>query len=111
MAKSLKQIHGKGIVGTDWGFIATLSPAALTLYAPFCGWSVRCRTDSNDAFALAEVLRNDSGSDWNKGKRSTVALKAACNRSTVDRHVDSDGIFGLGPGMDLRALKPGRQVI
>ena len=110
MAESVKTLGGQGILATDWGFWRTMSPAATTLYAPLCGWSIKCRTDEmdDDVMALAETMRSPFLID----KQTPVSLKEASNRSSRDlQGRGGKSLFGVGPVLDLRALHTGNQVL
>lgn len=108
-AASVKTYGGQGIITTDWGFLATLSPAATTLYAPMCGWSTGCQVDqaNNDVAALADTVRNNIYSGVGS-LQTTVNLSSVANKSTVDTS-SGNGIFGIGPFLDLRLFPSGRQ--
>ncbi|MBI5237010.1 MAG: hypothetical protein HY887_01115 [Deltaproteobacteria bacterium] len=113
MAESVRYFGGQGIISTDWGFWGTMSPAATTLYAPLCGWSVKCRVDEsdNDLAALAKTVRDPvyAGSPF---KQAPVRLEAPSNRSArASSGADYSAFFGAGPVLDLRAFQPGRQVL
>ena len=113
LAKSVKGFGGQGIIATDFGFWRTLSPAATTLYAPLCGWSVHCRIedDRSDAVALADMVRAPA---YAKGitNQVPVDLRASANRSTrVSPDGTSRGPFDAGPFLDLRNFQTGRQVL
>lgn len=111
LAKSVKLFKGAGVIGTDWGFWRTLSPAATTLFTLLGGWSTTVTVDRQDAdvTALADMLRDDSSAKTH-AKQMTVNLAAAGNRSTWDTIPgDGKGLFDLGPVLDLRALPSGRQ--
>jgi hypothetical protein len=113
LAGSVRKYGGQGIITTDWGFMRTLSPAATTLYAPLCGWSTACKIDNtdNDVLALAETVRDDSYAE-NNFKEVSISLAESCNRSTIETFAGkSNGVFGIGPVLDLRALTPGKQVL
>jgi hypothetical protein len=113
MAESVKYSGGQGIIVTDWGFWRTMSPAATTLYAPLCGWSVKCRINNgdNDVDALAKTVRYPVYGG-NSYKQMPVSLTEAGNRLTqASSGGNNDVLFGVGPVLDLRALKPGKQVL
>ncbi len=113
MAGSVKYSDGQGIIATDWGFWRTMSSAATTLYAPLCGWSVRCRVDEGnyDVAALAETVR-DPVYGSNSYKQMPVSLAEASNRpAQASSGGNNKALFGIGPVLDLRALKPGKQVL
>lgn len=56
MAESVKKAKGIGIIGSDFGFWRTLSPAATTLYAPLCGWSSGCAEMEEDDADLTTLV-------------------------------------------------------
>lgn len=102
MAQSLKEYRADGIIGTDFGFWRTLSPAATTLYSPICGWMSESFADDNrDLLAFALVLKGGRHVDLKSGK--PYSLKPYANESTID-DVAGDGIgfIDLGPHADLR---------
>jgi len=108
LAASVKKFGGQGIVATDWGLLATLSPAATTLCAPLCGWSSRCSPagDSDVAF-LAGYLREPDFTP-SAYRQVPLPLGKAANRSTWDQAQGSGtGLFDLGPLLDLRAFPSG----
>jgi hypothetical protein len=111
LAASVKKYGGQGIITTDWGFLRTFSPAATTLYAPLCAWSINCVLDhsNNDVTALADTLRDGI---YNEGTlaQTTVSFLSASNKSTVDIS-GGNGIFDIGPFLDLRAFPSGKQVL
>ncbi|MFA6011418.1 MAG: glycoside hydrolase family 20 zincin-like fold domain-containing protein [Desulfobacteraceae bacterium] len=113
LVESIHSYDAQGIVGMDYGFWSTLSPAATTLYAPLCGWSSNCQISGNDddVFALAALLQEGvNGND--KRQKTFVMLDLESNRSTFDRVAgDGQGIFGLGAFVDLRGLNDGKQVV
>ena len=113
MAGSVKHSGGQGIIAADWGFWRTMSPAATTLYAPLCAWSVRCRIgDGNsDVVALAKTVR-DPVYAGNSFKQIPVSLDESSNRpARVLSGGNNSALFGVGPVLDLRAFQPGRQVL
>ncbi|OGT31931.1 MAG: hypothetical protein A2W28_04480 [Gammaproteobacteria bacterium RBG_16_51_14] len=113
MAESVKYSGGQGIIATDWGFWRTMSPAATTLYAPICGWSVRCSVDerNNDVAALAETVR-DAIYGGNSYKQMPVSLIEASNRpAQASSGGNNNALFGVGHVLDLRALQSGKQVL
>ena len=106
LAQSAKKYGVQGVITTDWGLWATLSPAATTLYAPLCAWSTTCSVDQDnaDVVALAETMRDRDGEyGADKYKPYTISLEAVGNVSTP-------GLFGIGPVLDLRALSSGKQI-
>jgi hypothetical protein len=111
LAASVKRFGGRGIIATDWGIWPTLSPAATTLTAPLCGWSSGCSSaeDGRDVAALAATLRPPAFAR-RFGRQASVDLAAMANASTTAVEGEP-GLFGLGPGLDLRALPVGPQVL
>lgn len=111
LAKSVKESQGQGMIGTDWGFWRTLSPAATTLYAQLCGWSTSCDISQDDVAVMAANLRGEALLPMSMLKQVPVDLQPNCNRSTWDvSAVSGKGIFGAGPQLDLRDLPPGNQI-
>jgi hypothetical protein len=111
LAKSVNEYHGQGIIGTDWGFWRTLSPAATTMFSQICGWSAACDISQNDIPVLASYLRKDRRVPVQEQQLS-IDLQHISNRSTWDEPAGpAKGIFGLGRLLDLRALASGHQVI
>lgn len=106
IAAAVKDAHGEGIIGTDWGLMQTLSAAATTLYAPLCGWTVDCSLIRDDVEALAASLRRDDSFPDSLLGQVQVDLLPYSNSSTWD--VAGKGVFGTGPVLDLRALFPGK---
>jgi hypothetical protein len=106
-ARSVGKFGGRGVIATDWGFLSTLSPAATTLYAPLCAWSVMCPDDNGsnlDVATLAEIVRGRNDAiNIRKYEQYPVRLETSNGASTTDP-------FGLGPILDLRALPAGRQI-
>jgi hypothetical protein len=113
LAESVRKYGGQGIIATDWGFLRTFSSAATTLYVPLCGWSTACQLDktNNDVTALAEMVR-DTTNAGSTLKEVTTDLRTVSNRSTIDvPGANNNGLFGIGPILDLRALSSGKQVL
>ncbi|OGP13275.1 MAG: hypothetical protein A2052_02150 [Deltaproteobacteria bacterium GWA2_54_12] len=113
MAGSVKHSGGQGIIAADWGFWRTMSPAATTLYAPLCGWSVQCRIgDGNsDVVAFAKTVR-DPVYAGNSLKQIPVSLHESSNRPIRDLSGGNNkALFGVGPVLDLRGFQPGKQIL
>jgi hypothetical protein len=113
LAGSVKRFGGQGIIATDFGFWQTMSPAATTLYAPLCGWSVHRRIDDDqrDVLALAETMRNPVHADM-KLKQTPVSLRDAANRSACAAAGGKrNGLFDAGSFFDLGALQQGRIIL
>lgn len=110
LAKSVKKYSGQGIIATDWGFQATLSPAATTLMASLAAWSktIPGREDDVDLWALAETMRTSYPAS--KGSQTPVSLASVSNRSTQAVAMDT-GPFNTGPMLDLRAFPSSTQQI
>jgi hypothetical protein len=111
LAASVKRFGGRGIIATDWGIWPTLSPAATTLTAPLCGWSSGCPSaeEGRDVAALAATLRPPAFAR-RFGRQAPVDLVAVANATTTAVE-GGPGLFGLGAGLDLRALSVGQQVL
>ena len=111
MAESVKRSGGQGIISTDWGLWRTMSPAATTLYAPLCGWSVSCKVSGKDSdvTALAATVR-DPAYAKSPLKQVPVRLDERANKQAVAAG-DNKGLFGAGPVLDPLALKPGKQLL
>ncbi len=110
MAKSLKRYNGEGIIGSDFGFWYTLSPAATTLCSGLCGWSTdfcgKMVTDS-DLYHLAEFLQNKI--DIKKMTQVPINLKTFANTGLTDTIAgDGKGFMDAGPFFDLRNLETGK---
>ncbi len=102
--ESSKRFGGEGIISSDWGFLATMSPAATTLYAQLCAWSGECVIEpgNRDVEAMANMVRTPIYQA--KGLKSvTASLSHVGNKSSFDADV-GNGVFGLGPFLDLRSL-------
>ncbi|ABQ26767.1 glycoside hydrolase [Geotalea uraniireducens] len=111
LAKSVKEYQGQGMIGTDWGFWRTLSSSATTLYAPLCGWTNNCDISQDDVAVMAANLRGKDPLPMSMLRQVPVDLQPNCNRSTWDVSAGSGkGIFGVGPQLDLRDLRPGNQI-
>ncbi len=106
MAMSIQKAGGQGLIGTDWGFWRTLSPAATTLYSLMCAWHTACVVDSQaDMILLAETLREEHSSE--KMIQKPVPLEAVSNALTADI---SNGIYNTGAYIDLRLFPSGEVV-
>jgi hypothetical protein len=108
LARSAIQHGANGIVATDFGFWSTLSPAATTLYTPLLGWSHEKVSveENSDVSALAAMLA--ARPPVASMKQLLLDLKPSFNKSSCDISAqEGKGIFGVGPFLDLRALKPG----
>jgi hypothetical protein len=110
MVRSIHKNGGNGIVGTDFGFFSTLSPASTTLYASLLGWSLKGTVSSGDldVLALADNLRTDDA--YFSLKQEPLDISKAFNESTYSRQ-SGGGIFGTGPILDLRSLKAGKRYL
>jgi hypothetical protein len=107
MAQSVKKYGGQGVITTDWGFWSTLSPAATTLYAPLCAWSIACSVDetTRDVAALAETMRTrDSDVAMKQYGQYPVLLDTVANSKTT-------GLFTGGPLLDLQAFSAGEKIL
>jgi hypothetical protein len=108
LARSVKRYGGEGMLGSDWGFWGTLSPAATSLYAAAAGWrtAIPVDGDGEDAVvALAEALREPVPT----GPFEALPLDAVANETTWDEIFgDGRGLFDLGPALDLRRLPEGQ---
>lgn len=107
MAASAVRYHSKGVMGTDWGFWRTLSPAATTLYNTICGWNSRCTVDNTkDVLSLAADLGVPLLTDL--FAQIPVPIQSACNASTYDQgKTDGNGVFNVGAFIDLRSFPTG----
>jgi hypothetical protein len=112
MAYSARKSEVMGVIGSDWGFLATLSAAATTLYGPLCGWSSQCLSDKEDfdAYVLAEAFRESTASVSKSARPRQIDLSKMANRATA---VEGSGgaLFDAGPFLDLRSLPTGPQVL
>jgi hypothetical protein len=110
MVRSIHKYGGSGIVGTDFGFFSTLSPASTTLYASLLGWSLKTSVSGSDpdVLALADSLRTDS--DSLSLRQEPLDISRAFNESTYSRQL-GEGIFGKGPILDLRRLNAGKRYL
>ena len=112
MAESVKVYNGQGIIVTDWGLWSTLSPAATTLYSGLCGWFPNLDIDSEDedVVALAALLRE---SEYRKlVKHEPISMDKKFNETTYDSHFsDGNGVFDLGPALDLRWISVGNVIL
>jgi len=108
LGRSVRRCGGEGLLGSDWGFWSTLSPAATNLYAPAVGLDsgFEARDGGADGIAaLAETLRDS----LTAGRFVPVSLASAANETTLDaRPWDGHGWFDLGPALDFRNLRAGR---
>jgi hypothetical protein len=110
LAQSAHKYGAKGIVGTDFGFWSTLSPAATTLYTPLFGWSERKTVDENDldVVALSDNMRETYSTATLR--QMPIDMSSSFNKTTWDKGTrNNKGIFGLGPFLDLRGLESGRK--
>jgi hypothetical protein len=110
MVKSIYRYGANGIIGTDFGFFSTLSPASTTLYASILGWSLKASVSGSDpdVLALADNLRADTA--FISRNQEPLDISRAFNESTYSRQTGK-GIFGTGPILDLRSLKAGKRYL
>jgi hypothetical protein len=100
MAHSVKSHGAKGVIGTNWGFWRTLSPAATTLYSTLCGWNINCDVDaSSDIRFFANEMRNYSSTEGLV--QTPVSIEQGSNASTFNTG-DRRAIFDTGGLIDLR---------
>lgn len=107
LVESLRRFGGQGVISSDWGFLATMSPAATTLYTHVCAWVGDCEIEegASDVDAMANQMRDPVY--YRKGLKSVVInLSRAANKSTFDNN-SGNGVFGVGPAVDLRGLPVG----
>jgi len=105
MVRSVEKYKGEGVVGTDWGFWRTLSPAATTLYTQLCGWNTNFNVtkDNKDVLALKSILGNTSTASWSH--YLPIPMESVFNETTWDNKIGNHrGVFDLGPMLDLRQL-------
>ncbi|MCD4722091.1 MAG: hypothetical protein K8S13_19850 [Desulfobacula sp.] len=110
MAEDVKKYKCAGIIGTDFGFWRTLSPAATTLYTSICGWSSNhiIPEDDKDILGLSQILKGRQQEDV--GKPGIISLKPYANESILDDIPgDGSGFLDMGPYADLRNFKPGKR--
>jgi len=107
LGDSVRRYGGDGLLGADWGFWQTLSPAAMSLYAPAVGLDATLQVHDggkDGVVALAEALRESPPA----GAFVPVSLGAAANEMTADvQPWDGHGWFDLGPSLDLSTLPVG----
>lgn len=113
MAKSVRSYGGAGLIGTNWGFDITLSPASTTLYTLLSGWSIAVKVDSDgdDIEALAQMLRPEI---YNHApvRQIPVDLEKYSNSSLKDTTLGNNlGIFDSAPKIDLAGIPLGKSVM
>ncbi|MEN6382947.1 MAG: glycoside hydrolase family 20 zincin-like fold domain-containing protein, partial [Rectinema sp.] len=108
LAYSASRYGAKGLIGSDYGFWTTLSPAATTLYTPLFAWSLNkaMSEGDRDVIVLADFLREKHS--FHSLRQLPIDMAVSANRSTwyKDGQV-GNGIFGLGSFLDLRSVVPG----
>ena len=107
MAKSIFKFAGNGIIGSDWGFWRTLSPAASTLYSSICGWDNDCSISkcNIDTHTVSDYFYKFDTKNY---RQLPVSIDALANKSTLDKNpVDSYGIFDVGSSLDFSSLPTG----
>lgn len=108
MVKSVKHYGGNGVIGTDFGFWKTLSPAATSLYTPVLGWSSKpvVNNKEQDVRALSSMLKPLKLD--NIKNQSPLRFGKFANESYLDDQIgDKKGFLDLGGYADLRQLNPG----
>lgn len=107
LVESLRRFGGQGVISSDWGFLTTMSPAATTLHLHLCAWVGDCEIEegASDVEAMANQVR-DPVYDRKGLKSVVINLSRTANKSTVDDG-SGNGVFGVGPAVDLRRLPVG----
>lgn len=105
MVNSLRQYGGEGVLGTDWGFWRTFSPAATTLFTLRSAALKAVKSEPVELVAdLAERIREPLGIEEYK----PIVIMSGLNANTMDLNaLDGKGCFDLGPSLDLRNLPEG----
>jgi hypothetical protein len=105
MVDSLRRYEGQGVLGTDWGFWRTFSPAATTLFPIRSAALMGVKAEPEELVAdLAEKIREPIATD----KYIPIAIMSGLNANTMDHTaLDGHGCFDLGPTLDLRNLPVG----
>ncbi len=112
MAKSVRSYGGAGLIGTNWGFDVTLSPAATTLYTLLSGWSTMVKVDSDgdDIEAMARLLRPEIY-NYVPARQTPVDLEAYGNSSLKDIILGGSVLFSAEPKIDLSGIPDGKAVM
>lgn len=110
MAKSVKKYNADGMLGSDWGFWDTLSPASTSIYNLAAAWNsnIKITGEGEDAVAdFAKKLRQPLSVSQ---KFRPISILSAANETTWDSDfADGHGFFDLGGGFDLRKMPEGKQ--
>jgi hypothetical protein len=113
MAQSARKYNGAGLIGTQWGFGVTLSPASTTLYTLLSSWSPAKAVagDGDDIEALAQMARPEI---YKRAfvKQKPLELETFGNRSL--KHMtfgEGFGIFHSAPTVSLDGIPLGQSVM
>jgi hypothetical protein len=110
MAKSVTKYKAEGVLGSDWGFWATLSPATTSLYPLVAGWSREAQVSGDGKDGVTALARGLRGSIAGEVYQP-ISIDTAMNTSKVDSDpFDGVGLFDLGSAYDLRLMPGGKQI-
>ncbi len=110
MVRSAITYGAEGILGSDWGFWRTLSPAATTPVAWVAGWDPAVLKEFSSAAAVGQLARQ-LREPLPNAEFANLPLGTVVNSSRADpRAYDGKDLFDMGPGLDFSLLPAGRSV-
>lgn len=95
MVETVLQSKAKGIIGSDWGFWATLSPSATSIANTLYGWQKDHKFEKdNDLIAFSQAIKSrNQNKKWERQEivdLLPVVNATHCKSKPTEKEIDSD---------------------